>query len=414
MVLFRNMFTTKPEITQIENNQDADLYVAEISGASYTHRGTRDAGFAYGSPTALLPKLHAIYMELRRRIEKDEITQNLRKLEIEKSIKGYEAKNENIDKKVFNYKEDLNREETKIQKEQSEIDNIRQNPTIITGDSTVKLGFWIGAVIIGFLTIYLFIFYSSAAFSAFFKSFTADDTSIVNSIFDAQAISKAFYDGFTELILILTIPAVFLGLGFLIHKVMEDKGIGKYFKIAGLVITTFIFDFIIAYEIVEKIYNIKKEGSFVAMEDMTVGKSIGEVNFWLIIFAGFVVYIIWGFVFDLMMKEYAKLDKVRYAIKSIEKKIADYKIECKSIKFKIEELETTKNSNIGEIDKLKIDLQGVIIFFNDVREGLNFYFSGWVNYMKGAGMDLSVIGECNNVKENFIIELQNKNSNTNS
>ncbi|NCP85133.1 MAG: hypothetical protein GW823_09620 [Bacteroidetes bacterium] len=414
MALIRNMFSTKPAIQLEENKQDTEFYVAEISGANYTHRGTRDAGFAYGSPTALLPKLHAIYMELRRRIEKDETTQNHRKYEIEKGIREFESKKENLDKQILNEKENLNREETKIEKALSEIDSIRQNPAKITGDSTVKLGFLIGLIIIIFLTIYLFIFYSSAAYSAFFKNFTADDTNIVNSIFDAQAIGKAFSDGFTELVLILTIPAVFLGLGFLIHKFSEQKGFGKYFKIMGLIITTFIFDFIIAYEIVEKIYNIKKQGSFSEIPDMTIEKSLQQPNFWLIIFAGFVVYIIWGLVFDLVMKEHEKLDKVRYAIKSIEKKVADYKIECKAIKQKIGEYETTRNSNISEIDKLKIDLQGVIIFFNDVREGLNFYFSGWVNYMKGAGMELSIIDDCKNIKESFIVEIQSRNSKSNN
>jgi len=408
------MFSTKPAIQLEENKQDTEFYVAEISGANYTHRGTRDAGFAYGSPTALLPKLHAIYMELRRRIEKDETTQNHRKYEIEKGIREFESKKENLDKQILNEKENLNREETKIEKALSEIDSIRQNPAKITGDSTVKLGFLIGLIIIIFLTIYLFIFYSSAAYSAFFKNFTADDTNIVNSIFDAQAIGKAFSDGFTELVLILTIPAVFLGLGFLIHKFSEQKGFGKYFKIMGLIITTFIFDFIIAYEIVEKIYNIKKQGSFSEIPDMTIEKSLQQPNFWLIIFAGFVVYIIWGLVFDLVMKEHEKLDKVRYAIKSIEKKVADYKIECKAIKQKIGEYETTRNSYISEIDKLKIDLQGVIIFFNDVREGLNFYFSGWVNYMKGAGMELSIIDDCKNIKESFIVEIQSRNSKSNN
>ncbi|KAA6309819.1 hypothetical protein EZS27_038763, partial [termite gut metagenome] len=325
---------------------------------------------------ALLPKLHVVYMKLCRRIEKDEATQNQRKIEIEKSIRDLEAKNANLNQQIDNEKDKLTREETKIEKALADIDSIRQNPTKITGDSTVKLGFWIGTIIILFLTIYLFIFYSSAAYSSFFKNFTVDDTNIVNSIFDAQAINKAFVDGFTELVLILTIPAVFLGLGFLIHSFQKQEGIGKYFKIIGLFVTAFIFDFIIAYEIVEKIYNIKQQGSLaVVMPDMTIAMAVKQINFWLIIFAGFMVYIIWGIVYDLVMKEYEKMDKVRYAIKSYEKKIVDYKIECKTIRDKIEEYEITKNSNHGEIDKLKIDLQGFIVFFNDVREGLNNYFS---------------------------------------
>ena len=55
-------------------------------------------------------------------------------------------------------------------------------------------------------------FYSSAAYSAFFKDFTPDDTKITQAIFDSQAIGKALADGITELIFILAIPAVFYSL----------------------------------------------------------------------------------------------------------------------------------------------------------------------------------------------------------
>ena len=41
----------------------------------------------------------------------------------------------------------------------------------------------------------------------------------------------------------------------------------------------------------------------------------------MIIFSGFVVYIIWGFVFNFVMSEYYNLDKVRVAIEELEKKI---------------------------------------------------------------------------------------------
>ena len=36
-------------------------------------------------------------------------------------------------------------------------------------------------------------------------------------------------------------------------------------------------------------------------------KAITEEGFWVIIFAGFLVYLIWGIVFDLVMKEHEGL-----------------------------------------------------------------------------------------------------------
>lgn len=250
-------------------------------------------------------------------------------------------------------------------------------------------------------------FYSSAAYSAFFKNFTPDDTKITQSIFDAQAVGKAWVDGFTELIFILAIPAVFLGLGFLIHKFSEEKGLGKYFKILGLIIVTFIFDFIIAYAIVKEIYNIKIGGLFQEMPPMTIGRAFEEVNFWIIIFAGFVVYIIWGLVFSFTMSEYEKMDKVRFAIKNKEQKLAEYKTDCKKIREKIAKLKSEKNNTQGDIDKLRIQLESYVLYFNDVREGINNYFAGWVGFLKSTSSSQVQLHECEQIKEKFLFELKN-------
>ena len=395
--------TKKPVLTDIQQDDS----IAVISGASYTAKGTRDAGLCIGSPQALLPKLQAVYMQLSRYIQQDKIQQNERKSKIRQEISGFEAKNASTENKIKTEQDKLTHEENKIEKITKEIDNIKENPKIISGDSFAKTSFWIGLVIILFLTVYLFVFYSSASFSAFFKSFTSNDTDVAQAIFDAQAISKAWIDGFTELVFILAIPAVFLGLGFLIHKFSEEKSFSKYPKIFGLIAVTFVFDFIIAYEIVEKIYIIKIESSFEPMPPMTISMASQQINFWLIIFAGFVVYIIWGLVFDFAMREYEKMDKVRYAIKNKEQKLAEYKIECKQIKESISNLQNEKNSTQGEIDKLKIQLETYVLYINDVREGVNNYFTGWVGYLKSTASSQTIIYECNQIKDHFLLDLQN-------
>jgi len=404
----RDIFTTQKAIETVKNSypENSEESIAVISGASYTAKGTRDAGLCIGSPQALLPKLQAVYMQLTRYIQQDEMKQNERKSKIRQEISVHEAKCKNIENTVIAEQDKLSHEESKIDKLNKEIEQIKENPKIISGDSFARASFWIGFVIILFLTVYLFVFYSSASYSAFFKNFSSNDTNVAQAIFDAQAITKAWVDGFTELIFILAIPAVFLGLGFLIHKFSEEKGMFKYLKILGLIIVTFIFDFIIAYEIVEKLYNIKREGSFVEMPEMTISMAIEQVNFWLIIFAGFVVYIIWGLVFDFTMREYEKMDKVRYAIKNKEQKLIEYKSECKQIREKISSLQNEKSTIQGEIDKLKIQLESYVLYFNDVREGINNYFTGWVGYLKSTAASQATILECTQIKEKFLFDLQ--------
>ncbi|MDR0421374.1 MAG: hypothetical protein LBH30_08025 [Prevotellaceae bacterium] len=409
MALFKKMFTTKP----VDEQQNVPQQ--QSNKMSYKAWGHKCAGDVNGSSHALQPCLQSVYVNIRKAIEKDDDVQNRRKTEIQMDIADLEAKKDEINTYLKYEQEKLTNEETKIEKTKKEIEDVRRNPQKITGDKFVKVSFWIGAVIISLLTIYLFVFYSSAAFSAFFKDFTLliqngdiDDINIANSIFDSQALSKAFNEGTSELILILTIPAVFLGLGFLIHKFQEQKKNASYFKIAGLMAITFVFDAILAYEIVEKIYNAQNEiilGR--VMTPMTVALAVKQINFWLIIFAGFVVYLIWGFVFTFVMDEYEKLDKVRYSIKISEQNIKDYKEECKDIKSKIKDLEIHKNTVEGSINKLKQKLSGVIIYFNDVKESINDFFTGWISYMKGTDRPQTEISTCTEIKDAFIASLQN-------
>lgn len=405
----KDIFSTQKtaEKEQIFQRNDSNESIAIISGASYSARGTKDAGYCGGSSQALLPSLHAVYMQLTRYIQQDEKKQSDRKIAIRQEISGLEANKANGENHLKTEKDKLIHEENKIEKITKEIDEIKENPKIVSGDSFAKTSFWIGLMIIAILTVYLFVFYSSAAYSAFFKDFTPDDTKITQAIFDPQAIGKAFADGITELIFILAIPAVFLGLGFLIHKFSEEKGFARYLKITGLIVVTFIFDVIIAYAIVKEIYDIKAGGSFNEMPKMNLEMAFKENNFWIIIFAGFVVYIIWGLVFSFTMKEYEKMDKVRFTIKNKEQKLAECKTECKQIKEKLVNLQNEINSIQGEVDKLKIQLESYVLYFNDVREGINNYFTGWIGYLKSTNSSQAHIQECEQIKEKFLLELKN-------
>ncbi|MDR0619608.1 MAG: hypothetical protein LBG17_06900 [Bacteroidales bacterium] len=402
----KDIFLTK-KLTSIKepvswNVESFEVYNQDVSGASFQVQGMKDAGLALGSPNALRPRVHATYIKLQRYFGNDETAQNARKSKIRQEIAVFEASKATLNSEMKSKADRLEIEESKIRKLIDEIADIKKHPEKLINDTFVNVSFWIGTVILIFLTVYLFIFYSSAAYSAFFKIFKVDDNEIAKAIFDAQAIGKAWIDGLTELIFIIAIPAVFLGLGFLIYKFSEEKKTSNYFKIGALIIVTFVFDFIIAYEIVEKIYNIKKEGSFVEMPDMNISMSLREIDFWLIIFAGFVVYLIWGFVFSFVMKEYEKMHTLQYAIKSKEKQLKQYKQECKVIKNEESSLQSKRNDIQGEIDKLNVQLESPVIYFKDVSEGINNYTAGWIQYMRGAKMPQSEIDECSNITLQFL------------
>lgn len=279
--------------------------------------------------------------------------------------------------------------------------HIRKNPQEVIGDLTGKPSFYIGAIILVFLTLYLFVFYSSASYSAFFKEFSLNEIGVANSIFDAQAISKAMKDGVTELVLILTIPFVFLGLGYLIHKMQELKGLMKFIKIALLVLVTFIFDAILAYEITEKIYNIKRENNFNDLPDFSISIAMKSVNFWLIIFSGFIVYLIWGFVFDFVLEAFGKIDKVKVALKEKDRQIDDSLKRLNELTQDIDNMSHQIDISKTQIKKLNETLNSTIIPREFEQDVFNF-MAGWLAWMKGSGKPHTELESAETAVQEFV------------
>lgn len=144
---------------------------------------------------------------------------------------------------------------------------------------------------------------------------------------------------------------------------------------------TFIFDCILAYEITEKIYNIKAENSFQNIPPYTVSLAFNSVNFWLIIFAGFVVYLIWGFVFDFVMEAYGKLDQINNLISEKEKDIKDQEKELNKLDEETNKLNQSIGENNTEIEKLKTKLDSEIIKPRELEHSLMRFLDGWLEYL---------------------------------
>jgi hypothetical protein len=252
----------------------------------------------------------------------------------------------------------LDNEIIKIDKD---INEIPRNPQKygIDADKKPKAQFYIGLFILFPITLYLLVFYISASFSAFFKEFDPN-TNVLAAIFDGQALSKAYNDpngGLLEIIFLVTIPFAFMGLGYLVHMFQKEEKTGKY-KVAALFIITFIFDSILAYLIEHKIFEFNK----LPGEVFSLKLAFQSVEFWGIIFAGFVVYAIWGLVFDFVMKEYENIDKIKNFIASLSSNkkqllnqrattnnlIQDVEKEISEIKGKVEELQSKIDGFIFE------------------------------------------------------------------
>jgi hypothetical protein len=136
-------------------------------------------------------------------------------------------------------------------------------------------------------------------------------------------------------------------------------------------------------------------------------EALSSVSFWAIIFAGFVVYMIWGLVLDFVLDENENKDKLRVAIRA---KLDLIKKEEESILAKNKIIES---NNIGitecdeQIRKEQTFIDGFIFSINDYKDYHAEYVSGWLNYISA---ELTVNNEsrqeslnyCHKVSQNFL------------
>lgn len=376
----KKIFTLKSndkiEAKSVEEKPKEDLTITFFqSGYGSSKRAT-------GNPTVFGACLDEVYMDFKKKCELDEELQHKLKTPHldEKAKLEIELKKRQTAKGLT--EEYINDRGEKINHLKNEIADVKENPEkyVDDVDKKPKAQFYIGLLILIPVTFYLLVFYISTSYSAFFKDFEQiSDLGLKNTILSADALTKAFKDGVLEGIFVLTIPFAFMGLGYLIHMFQKHKDKLSYLKIASLFIVTFIFDAILAYLVEKKIYDIEKT---LNSPEFDLPIAFTKVEFWGIIFAGFVVYIIWGLVFDFIMKEYESIDKIKAFIKSKRENIKN-----------IEELILKEQEKLNVIKTEVVEFEGKIDDKQRIIDGIIFpqkqYLSYHTEYVRGWYLAIS-------------------------
>lgn len=390
------------EFTNSVNKSD-NLVNETVRKQNYKTLGFTDAGKVLGAEQALIPNLHAAKAKLQIEMAADSTIQEKEQTRIKNEIASLEGDKDSLEIKKEKIENDLKLAEDNIEKYKVEIDDIKNNPTRIVENPTDKVGFRIGVIIILAMTLYLWLFYSSATYTAMFRTFSSTtDLTFQAKVLDPDAVPNALAGSWTQALFIMCIPFVFLGLGYLIYKFGQEKSFSKYIKIGSLVAVTFVYDVLIAYVIEKKAYDFVKNGSFEIMPEYDFKIAFQSPEFWLIIFSGFVVYLIWGFVFDFVMDAHAKLNVVKVAIDNLEGKIRYKKKQCNEYKDNIEKIEgEIKTKNI-EIKEKENELNKVVYPVNILVDCLNSYLAGWINYLAGIGKTAEEQKNVRTIGENTI------------
>jgi len=303
--------------------------------------------------------------------------------ELEKELQEKEANNAKIEEEIKEKEKGIDEYREQLLKIK-EVKN--QDHEKLKDETFSSLKFSINLFLLVFLSIYLFFFYISAAFKALYVDFEGIAERIANGEGTGSIMPGAY-----ELIealqfnyLLLLVPFVFFAFGWAFHILLEVKNKLRAVFISLLIVVTFIVDFLLALIIHN---NIESAKSLMGMETSHFSQSS---TFYIILFLGFLVYIIWSILLHSLLMEWDKKQVTR----NIKQIMNHLQGDMKKLHEKLENTTEIK----AQIVNYREDISTV--FYGNLKKYIDQFSSGWVTYLSPANMK-DVKESCVHVKKNF-------------
>ncbi len=403
------------EISQTTNHEDSDKII-------YQRLGFHAASSSHAIPSTMihcLDDFYGTFLKERKQGLKARITQ------LKDEILQEKTKINNANAQIAKNNEILlmkNAEITKLNEARKEA----KSSTHETGDTTP---FIIGAFITILLTLYLFVFYSSSGYSAFY-GVKPGSLGFINPNIFSDAVNK----GGGVIALIILFPVIFLGLGFLIHDSIEKN---KKFKanneprnykiIIALIFVAFIADAFIGYKISQGIHD-NQFNAGLTDKLWHFSMIFSDINFYLVLILGFVMYVIWGFLLNYVLshpylktqdeKTKLKLHEIDTNLKSLKQESSDLNSKNHELTHQVKNYEdaiSKKQHTINDYEKG----EHIPVSISDLKGSVGQFMTGYITFVTNyygkieAG---NVLLEITSIKEkwltNTIENLEQQNLNT--
>lgn len=166
------------------------------------------------------------------------------------------------------------------------------------------------------LTIYLFLFYSSALYSTF-----CNDLNYGGGILQHLVYNTALCKAFTAYIPIeiITLGRIDLPAGIFVTVISvimillsfftQHKSQHQRLSVAIISLVVFTFDFLLAAQFATEMHTIQRLTGIDAGELYGVKEIMCDANFWIILALGYIAYLIWVWLLHTVVKWYHELNK---------------------------------------------------------------------------------------------------------
>jgi hypothetical protein len=305
-------------------------------------------------------------------------------------LKKLEAKLEETTRQNEEINAQIKEKQDKVDVRREEMLDIRKkyekDPEAMKRETFSPFKFGINLFILLMLTGYLFFFYVSAAFRALYTDFEGIAARLAagmgtGSIMPKPAeLAEALHYNY----LLFLVPFVFYAFGWAFHIILDLKHKYKFVFLGSLIGVTFFVDFLLAMLIHNNLEYAKE------LMGITTKSWAGDPAFYMILFLGFIVYILWSILLDSLFREWAK----RAILFNLKKIIKHLKDDIKALQLKLLPEEPIR----FDIANLREDIGTVIL--GNLKSYIDQFTTGWISYLSPQNLK-EVKVKCLNIKKEF-------------
>jgi len=341
------------------------------------------------------PDVYASYLE--RILNGDLVDEQYKGLseherkEKREKIKELEKVLDETKKNNAKFEADIKVKDKQIEEHRAELLQIREkraeNQETLTRESFSTLKFSINLFLLLFLTGYLFFFYVSAAYKALYVDFEGIAERLAEGLSTGSIMPQPYElaEAMRYNPLLFLVPFVFYAFGWAFHILLDLKHRAKLVFVSLLISVTFVVDLLLALIIHTNTESAKELMGLAGL------KWSHNPTFYIILFLGFLVYIIWSILLDSLLREWKK----RQVTINLKRIIKHLKNDIKTLSEKIMPIELIVN----EIDILRDEVDTYVQ--GNLKGFIDQFSNGWISFLAPENMK-PVKTKCLNIRDEFI------------
>jgi len=258
--------------------------------------------------------------------------------------------------------------------------NISQELEIEHSSKISKIAY----IVFGILGLaWIYAFYLSASYSAFFRGTGVESVSDISNLFA----SVFTFEAFQHFNFHWFLPFMFLLIGTVLHIALESTSRIRILQILSAILLIVISDGILAYVVESKAHSLKFITGQIGSSDYGLSMALKSPSFYMILIMGSISVITWSLLFTKICSFYStnkvtkglliKQRNIKKKISAEMSKVNELIAECEEIKAGFELIEG--NLNILKEQREHITENGLPITFSksDLKNNLLAFYTGW-------------------------------------